>query len=152
MPLLYTSAQTIAFKLTTTMRSPLALSAFIIGCVVILFPNAALGVTVPAYNYKAPPPTGSPTSVPSYQPTLQPESYLRTAYGEPTSGFWLITSLAAGALLAGVVSLLVWKKRDTLPPEDEGEGGFLDWISSFWRDPSWDDSIGDESSGDESIE
>jgi len=104
------------------------------------------------YVYRAPP-TSSPTSSPSvsYQPslwpTLQPESHLshlRTADVKPSSfGLWSIISLT-GALLTGVVSLLVWKwkKRDTLPEDD----GWLDWISSFWPgDPSWDKSIGDES-------
>jgi len=132
----------------TVMRPPLDL----LTCVAVLFPEAALGRTVPYYIYRAPP-TSSPTSSPSvsYQPslwpTLQPESHLshlRTADVKPSSfGLWSIISLT-GALLTGVVSLLVWKwkKRDTLPEDD----GWLDWISSFWPgDPSWDKSIGDES-------
>ena len=134
----------------TIMRSSLDLLTFI-GCVAVLFPEAALG-RMPYYIYRAPP-TSSPTSSPSvsYQPslwpTLQPESHLshlRTADVKPSSfGLWSIISLT-GALLTGVVSLLVWKwkKRDTLPEDD----GWLDWISSFWPgDPSWDKSIGDES-------
>jgi len=138
----------------TIMRLPLGLLTFI-GCVVVLFPEAALGRTVPYYVYRAPP-TSSPTSSPSvsYQPslwpTLQPEthlSHLRTADVKPSSfGLWSIISLT-GALLAGVVSLLFWKwkKRDTLSPEDDG---WLDWLSSFLPgDPSWDKSIGDESLG-----
>eukprot|EP00984_Skeletonema_dohrnii_P020518 scaffold10013_cov79-Skeletonema_dohrnii-CCMP3373.AAC.22 len=110
------------------MRPSLDLLTFI-GGVVVLFPEAALGRTVPYYVYRAPP-TSSPTSSPSvsYQPshqpslwpTLQPESHLRTADAKPSSfGLWSIISLAAGALLAGVVSLLVWKwkKRHSSPPK-----------------------------------
>jgi hypothetical protein len=52
------------------MRSPLALLLFI-GCV--FFPQAALGVVVPVYVYRAPP-TSSPTSQPSSRPSSQPTS------------------------------------------------------------------------------
>eukprot|EP00985_Skeletonema_marinoi_P017260 scaffold9388_cov148-Skeletonema_marinoi.AAC.5 len=109
----------------------------------------------PLPQCKTAPPTSSPTSSPSvsYQPslwpTLQPESHLhlRTADVKPSSfGLWSIISLT-GALLAGVVSLLVWKwkKRRASPTEDDG---WLDWLSSFLPgDPSWDKSIGDESLG-----
>jgi hypothetical protein len=131
------------------MRSPSVLLTFI-GCVFVLFPEAALGRTVPYYVYRAPP-TSSPTSSPSYQPSASPislhESYLRTADAKPSSfGLWLIISLT-GALLAGVASLLVWKwkKRNAsasppeaevppkVPPKEEGgeedKGG---WLPSFW--------------------
>uniref|UniRef100_A0A6U3THY2 Uncharacterized protein n=1 Tax=Skeletonema marinoi TaxID=267567 RepID=A0A6U3THY2_9STRA len=55
------------------MRSPSVLLTFI-GCVFALFPEAALGRLVPYYIYRAPP-TSSPTSTPSYQPSARPSSH-----------------------------------------------------------------------------
>lgn len=126
------------------MRSPSVLLP-IIGCIIVLFPGAAIARTAPLYVYRDPP-TSSPTSTPSYQPSARPSleqtSYLRTAYGEPSSGFWLIIGLISALLAAVVVaSLLVRKKRKTSPPEAETEAeeersGWPAWLPSFWSGDS----------------
>ncbi len=129
----------------STMRSisPSVLLA-IIGCIVALFPEAAIARTVPVYIYRALP-TSSPTSVPSYQPSARPSlqdvSYLRTAYGEPSSGFYLIICLSSALLAAiAITSLLIWKKRKTSPPEEEEEeedrSGWSAWLTPFWSGDS----------------
>ena len=127
----------------STMRSPSVLLT-IIGCIVALFPEAAIARTVPVYIYRDPP-TSSPTSVPSYQPSARPSlqdvSYLRTAYGEPSSGFYLIICLTSALLAAvAITSLLIWKKRKTSPPEEEEEeedrSGWSAWLTPFWSGDS----------------
>ncbi len=120
-----------------TMRSPSVLLSIIWGCIIVLFPDVAIARTS-IYVYRDPP-TISPTSAPSYQPSARPslehKSFLRTAYGEPSSGFWVIIGLISALLVAVVVaSLLVRKKRMTSPPEAEAEedrSGWSAWLPSF---------------------
>jgi len=132
----------------TIMRSPVTLLTFI-GCVLVLFPKAALGRTVPHYVYREPP-TSSPTSSPSYshQPSLRPSMQpsltsssisrsFMTAEGERSSyGPVFITSLIGALLcLVGVGYALIRRKRNRSTPEpiEEDGGG---WLPSFWGNDS----------------
>ena len=130
-----------------TMRSPSVLLTFI-GCVVVLFPKAALG-RMPYYIYRAPP-TSSPTSSPSYshqpslrpsmQPSLSSSSISRsfmTTEGERSSYAPVFISSLIGALLClvGVGYALIRRKRNRSTPEpiEEDGGG---WLPSFWGNDS----------------
>ena len=129
-----------------TMRSPSVLLTFI-GCVVVLFPKAALGRS--HYVYRAPP-TSSPTSSPSYshQPSLRPSmqpslssssisrSFMTTEGERSSYGPVFITSLIGALLcLVGVGYALIRRKRNRSTPEpiEEDGGG---WLPSFWGNDS----------------
>eukprot|EP00984_Skeletonema_dohrnii_P009492 scaffold3626_cov69-Skeletonema_dohrnii-CCMP3373.AAC.6 len=116
------------------MRSPSALLAFI-GCVAVLFPQAALGRTVPVYVYRTPP-TYSPTSSPSvsFQPSLRPTlppassssitSNLALA-SSPTGNWWIAFLVGAMLCFAGAMYKLdkkqKLKRENSTPAEEEPE-------------------------------
>eukprot|EP00985_Skeletonema_marinoi_P001337 scaffold534_cov101-Skeletonema_marinoi.AAC.2 len=135
------------------MRSPVALLAFI-GCVVVLFPQAALGRTVPVYVYRSPP-TYSPTSSPSYshqpslRPTLPPASSSSSITSNlalapsPTGNWWIAFLACALVCFAGVMYKLDKKQKlkqknsttaeeepEEAPPAEESQGGWFAWLWS----------------------
>eukprot|EP00984_Skeletonema_dohrnii_P009493 scaffold3626_cov69-Skeletonema_dohrnii-CCMP3373.AAC.7 len=121
----------------TIMRSPSIARLLLIGCVVLLFPEAAFGKLFPLYKW-TPPPTASPTSSPSYQPSLRPSLSLQPSLSPSTihaassiisSSFmrsngtsipqmwWVLYLLTILLCFIGVVFLLDKKKRKMLAKE-----------------------------------